>query len=230
MQPPCCGHCAAEFRCCLLVLREIHSTPSTALLILLNSKPVHVYFCSGLCIYRAVSIGRETGETLVPLCSHLSAKTCALKLCLSFNFAFFPFGHYSEGYEVCVCRVPLPTLGWCLPVPDPQQELHCPPLCWDKGGLSCPPALQPRAAPSRPEMQEEKQEVSFLCIIRCLGIRLESHLSGLRMRRQGTSTGVLLTHPKCFWVSFDCPLIQHAGWCSDKLPRDYHRANENPHV
>lgn len=66
VQPPCCRRCGLEFRCCLLMLRELHSTPSRALLILVNSKPAHVYSCSGLSGYKAISIGREKGETLVP--------------------------------------------------------------------------------------------------------------------------------------------------------------------
>lgn len=93
---------------------------------------------------------------------------------------------------------PLQTLLsrlWGLSAGSPLPMLACrvvPPCAWSSTGASlsfpllwtkgnCPAHQQPWAASSQPEMQEEKQDVSFLFIIRCLGIGLESHLSGLRM-------------------------------------------------
>lgn len=70
---------------------------------------------------------------------------------LSFAFPltlfFPPFGHYSEGSEVGICRVPpahAAVSGWCLPLPDPQQELHCPSCCSRQRGIVLP------TSPSRP--------------------------------------------------------------------------------
>lgn len=85
------------------------------------------------------------------LYSHLSAKTCTFKLCLFFDLAFFPFGHYSEGYEVCLQGPPCPRwhVGVCLPVPDPQQELLCPSRCSGQRGIVLPTSSSCPAATSR---------------------------------------------------------------------------------
>lgn len=154
---------------------------------------------------------------LLALSSRSSALTSLPKhALLSFVFtltSFSPPLHITQKDLRSVSAVsPLPTLlrrggaSLCLIL---NRSFIVLPAAPDKGELSCPPApaaLWPQAASSRPEMQEEKQDVSFLFIVRRLGIGLESHLSGLRTRRQVEPLlGCSSSPPKRFWVSFDPP-------------------------
>lgn len=105
----------------------------------------------------AVSIRREKDKTLVPscstwllLCSHSPAKKCSFTLWFFSDFGFFFLFTRSwpalpkriQGlFALVSCEAPpahaAPALvpGWCLPVPDPEQELHCPSRCPGQRGI-----------------------------------------------------------------------------------------------
>lgn len=164
--------------------------------------------------------------------------------------------HHPKGYEVtlrlCPARSPLPTLlrrlcrGGASLCPILNRSCIVLPAAPDKGILSCPPAPAGRpVATSRFIPTGDAAAVSRLKAGRFLSVNKaalgnRSGFSPVLVEDEEpsvggkTSGGVVLTHPKRFWVSCELPspprVFQHAGHSSDKLPGDCHRANEHPHV
>lgn len=123
--------------------------------------------------------------------------------------------------RLCPARSPpahaAPALvsGWCLPLPDPEQELHCPSRCPGQRGIVLstssrrPPRCNELLHPNRRRCSSFKNKSRTFPF---LGMAPASHLSWLRMRSRvsaGRTPGeVVLTHPRRFWVSCE-PL--HCG-------------------
>lgn len=199
--------------------------------------------------------GCSSALTLLP-------KNALLISVFSLTLAFFFFSlhahgqHYSKGYEVslrlCPARSPLPTLlrhlcrggaSLCLIL---NRSFIVLPAALDKGVLSCPPAPAGRPTarsqfiPTRDAAAFSRIKAGCFLSVNNKVLRNQSSFPSVLVEDGELSVGdktsgeVVLTHPKCFWVSCKLPAppdaFQHVGQSSEKLLGDYHRANENLHI